>query len=582
MGARLARLPARECGSLKALQGKSFVLTGAPEGWRREEAEREVERRGGRAMEFDYVIVGGGSAGSVLAARLSKNLKVSVCLLEAGGGGRGLFVRAPALVAATISGRPRINNWALRTEPQPGLNGRRGFQPRGRGLGGSSAINAMLYTRGHPRDYDEWAALGCAGWDWESVLPFFRKAEGNMRGADPLHGGDGPLQVADQSEPRPICEAFLQAAEQAQVPRNPDFNGPRQEGAGLFQVTQHWRGERKGERCSVASGYLFDVMDRPNLAVLTRARAERVLFEGRRAAGVALRRRGRRMEVRARREVVLSAGAFHTPQLLMLSGVGPEEELRAQGIAPVLTAPGVGRDLQDHLDYVASWRSDRDDVVGLNPAGLLRLGRAALRWRRDGTGLFATPYAEAGAFLRTTPEAGRPDLQLHFVVGIVDDHNRRLHLSPGFSCHVCVLRPFSRGRVGLRSDRAGDPPRIDPGYLSDPRDLELMKRGARKMEAILQGAPLAPWRGARLYPHDGSDAALEADIRARADTIYHPVGTCRMGTDEGAVTDPQGRVRGLEGLRVADASLMPRLVGGNTNAPVVMMAEKIAAEMRAG
>ncbi|MGM0583639.1 MAG: GMC family oxidoreductase [Pseudomonadota bacterium] len=533
-------------------------------------------------MEFDYVIVGGGSAGSVLAARLSEDPEVSVCLVEAGGGGRGLFVRAPALMAATISGRPRINNWALRTEPQPGLNGRRGFQPRGRGLGGSSAINAMLYTRGHPRDYDEWAALGCQGWDWESVLPFFRKAEGNMRGADALHGADGPLQVADQSEPRPICEAFLQAAEQAQIPRNLDFNGPRQEGAGLFQVTQHWRGARKGERCSVASGYLFDVMDRPNLTVLTRARAERVLFEGRRAAGVALRRRGRRLQARARREVVLCAGAFHTPQLLMLSGVGPEEELRAQGIAPVLAAPGVGRDLQDHLDYVVSWRSDRDDVVGLNPGGLLRLGRAALRWRRDGTGLFATPYAEAGAFLRSSPEAERPDLQLHFVVGIVDDHNRRLHLSPGFSCHVCVLRPFSRGRVGLRSARAGDPPRIDPGYLSDPRDLELLMRGARRMEAILDGAPLAPWRGARLYPHDGSDAALEADIRARADTIYHPVGTCRMGTDDYAVTDTQGRVRGLEGLRVADASLMPRLVGGNTNAPVVMMAERIAAEMRAG
>ncbi|MEO0865768.1 MAG: GMC family oxidoreductase N-terminal domain-containing protein, partial [Pseudomonadota bacterium] len=509
-------------------------------------------------MKFDYVIVGGGSAGCVMAARLSEDPDVTVCLVEAGGSGRDVFVRAPALVAGMISGRPRINNWAFHTEPQPELNGRRGFQPRGRALGGSSAINAMLYVRGHPRDYDEWADLGAEGWQWDNVLPFFKRSEGNVRGADALHGGDGPLQVAEQSEPRSITHAFVEAAAQQQLRVTDDFNGPEQEGVGLYQVTQHHSGPARGERCSAAAAYLPDpVRARANLAVLTRALAQKVEMEGNRAVGVRVKHRGRIRLVEAGREVILSGGAFGSPQLLLLSGIGPRDELAAHGIEPVHELPGVGQNLQDHLDYILSYHSNRDDVVGLGPKGLMDLARASLRWRKDGTGLFASPFAEAGAFLKSDPSVDRPDLQLHFVVGIVDQHMRKIHFRFGYSCHVCVLRPHSRGHVGLQSADPSRPPRIDPGYLTDRRDLDVLKAGARQMEAILEAAPLSPWRGRRLYPHDGGDAALEADIRARADTIYHPVGTCRMGRDEMAVTDPAGRVHGIDGLRVVDASLMP-------------------------
>ncbi len=530
-------------------------------------------------MEFDYVIVGGGSAGSVLAARLSEDPSVTVALIESGGTGKGVFVRAPALVAAMVSGRPKINNWSFQTTPQPGLNGRRGLQPRGRALGGSSAINAMLYVRGHRRDFDEWADLGCTGWDWASVLPYFRKSEANIRGACSLHGADGPLQVAEQSEPRAISQAFIAAAGEAQIPANADFNGACQHGAGLFQVTQFASGSKRGERCSAAAAFLHPVQGRANLRIFTRRDVARLVMQGRRAVGVAC---VDGTVIGARREVVLAAGAFGSPKILQLSGIGAAEDLRAHGIEVVHDLPGVGRNLQDHLDYTVSHRSRRRDVVGLNPVGLVQLAGAALRWRRDGSGLFATPYGEAGAFIRSDPSLARPDLQLHFVIGIVDDHMRRIHLAHGYSCHVCVLRPESRGRVALASADPGAAPVIDPGFLNDGRDMAVLKRGARLMEGVLQAAALEPWRGKRLYPHDGSDAALEADIRARADTIYHPVGTCKMGVDEMAVVDPQLRVHGIEGLRVVDASVMPRLTGGNTNAPTIMIAEKAADMMRTG
>jgi len=526
-------------------------------------------------MEFDYIIVGGGSAGSVLAARLSEDPGVTVCLIEAGGAGRDIFIRAPALVAAMVSGRPPINNWALRTVPQPGLNGRQGFQPRGKALGGSSAINAMLYVRGHRADYDEWADLGCDGWDWDSVAPYFQRSE-RFDGQAKGHGASGPLQVRAQSAPRAISRAFVDACAAGQIARNDDFNGDRQEGAGLYHVTQFHDGPERGQRCSAAAAYLFPAMGRPNLTVMTRAQVQRVVIDGGRAVGVQLRGR----IIRARCEVVLSAGAFGSPQLLLLSGIGPEAELRAHGIAPVHVLNPVGQHLQDHLDHLLSYRSLRRDVVGLNPRGLWRLARAGLRWRKTGEGLFASPMAEAGAFLRSDPSVPRPDLQVHFVIGIVDDHMRKLHLADGYSAHVCVLRPKSMGHVGLHSADPARPPRIDPAYLSDPADMQALKRGVRMLEQIMAAAPLVPWRGRQLYPHDGSDAALEADIRARADTIYHPVGTCRMATGNDAVVGPDLKVHGIDGLRVVDASVMPRLIGGNTNAATMMIAEKAADMMQ--
>ncbi len=532
-------------------------------------------------MEADYIIVGGGSAGCVLAARLSEDPTVSVCLVEAGGAGKDIFIRAPALVAAMVSGRPKINNWAYRTVPQPGLNGRRGFHPRGKTLGGSSAINAMLYVRGHPSDYDAWADQGCDGWDWDSVKPYFLRAERFDGGAGPHHGVDGPLQVRAQSEPRAITTAFIDACGAVQIPRNDDFNGAVQEGAGHYHVTQFHQGARRGERCSAAAAYLHPVRSRPNLHVITRALADKVLIEDGRATGLLIRDRGGPKRLTARREVILSAGAFGSPQLLLRSGIGPEEELATHGIAPVHISDGVGRNLQDHLDYVISYRSKRRDVVGIGPAGLMRLAKAGLRWRRSGDGLFASPMAEGGAFLKSDPGLTRPNLQLHFVVGIVDDHMRKLHFYDGYSCHVCVLRPHSKGQVGLTSTDLTAPPRIDPAFLSDPRDLENLKKGARIMEQMLEAEPLSPWRGKRLYPHDGSDAALEADIRARADTIYHPVGTCKMGTGPDAVVDPRLKLCGVDGLRVVDASIMPDIIGGNTNAPTIMIAEKAADMIRA-
>jgi choline dehydrogenase-like flavoprotein len=356
-------------------------------------------------MDYDYIIAGGGSAGCVLAARLSEDPRVTVCLIEAGGMARNLLVRAPALVAAMVSGRPKIHNWAYHTTPQKGLNNRKGFQPRGKGLGGSSAINAMLYLRGHASDYDEWADLGAAGWDWQQVLPYFLRSEGNCR-QTPRHGQSGPLQVGDQLYPRAITRAFIAAMQSQQIPHNPDFNGEIQDGAGLYQVTQFHQAPRRGERCSVAAAYLHPILNRPNLTVLTGTRTEKITFDGLRATGVIAGGK----PLKAKREVIVSQGAFGSPQLLLLSGVGPEEELRAHNIPVLHALPGVGQNLQDHLDYTISHKSLRPDTVGLNPKGLMRLAKAGLHWRKTGEGLFTSPMAEGGAFLRSTLDQPKPDL----------------------------------------------------------------------------------------------------------------------------------------------------------------------------
>ncbi len=460
-------------------------------------------------------------------------------------------------------------NWAFETVPQRGLNGRRGYQPRGKGLGGSSAINAMLYIRGHPRDYDEWRDLGCPGWGWSDVLPWFRASEHNERGADDFHGSSGPLWVSDQRSPHPGSEAFIAAAEALQIPRNADFNGPRQDGAGLYQVTQ-----RGGERWTAARGYLTP---RDNLDILTEAHVERILFEEGRAWGVAYRRDGVAREIRARRAVVLAAGAFQTPQLLMLSGIGPGEHLHQFGIPVRRDAPAVGGNLQDHLDYVAAFETRGSFFIGRSALGTLKSLGAMARWLFARSGAMTSPYAEAGAFLRTDPVLDRPDIQLHFLVAMVEDHGRAQLKGHGFSCHACVLRPESRGTVRLQSPDSRAAPLIDPAFLSAPADLERLKRGVRLMYRILEAPPLARFQGRDRYPIDlADDAALERLIRARSDTIYHPVGTARMGSDEGAVVDARLRVKGVEGLYLADASIMPRLIGGNTNAPTIMIGERCA------
>ena len=523
--------------------------------------------------DFDYVIAGGGSAGCVLAGRLSEDPSVRVCLLEAGGSGDSWLVTTPAAVPLMIRSPM---NWGFETVPQPGLGGRRGYQPRGRALGGSSATNAMVYIRGHRSDYDRWAALGNAGWSYAEVLPYFRRAEDNEAFGGEYHGQGGPLAVSNLRSGNPFQERFLRAAEQAGFRRNADFNGAEQEGVGVYQVTQ-----RNGERWSAARAYLHPHLGRPNLRVVTGARATRVQFEGGRAVGVEARVGRATATFRARAEVLVCGGALQSPQLLMLSGVGDAEALRAHGITAVHHLPGVGRNLRDHVDMVLGWEADSLDLFGISLRGAARIAAEIGRFRRERRGMITSNYAECGGFLRTQASLPAPDVQLHFVVGLVEDHARKIRLGHGYSLHVCLLRPKSAGSVRLASADPLAAPAIDPAFYADPEDLEGMLRGFKLARRIAEAPALAEVTRRDLFtPGARSDDEIRAVLRARSDTIYHPVGTCRMGTDAMAVVDPQLRVRGLGGLRVVDASVMPDLIGGNTNAPTIMIAEKAAELIR--
>ena len=533
-------------------------------------------------MQYDYIIVGGGSGGCSLASRLADSCPdATIALIEAGPHtDRNMFVNMPTGVAAVVPFKLKTN-YGYETEPQPGLAGRRGYQPRGRGFGGSSAINAMIYTRGHPLDYDEWAQLGCDGWGWPDVLPYFRRAEGNERGADAWHGADGPLTVSDLRFRNPFSQRFVQAALEAGHRPNNDFNGLDQEGIGFYQVTQ-----RDGRRCSVARAYIYD-RPRPNLHLIADATVLRVTFNGKRASGVEVVRGGRTETLEACAEVVLASGAFNSPQLLMCSGIGPADHLQALGIPVLHDAPEVGQNLIDHIDFTINKRVRSIEPTGISLRGLARMLPQFVTFTRHGRGMLSSNVAEAGGFLKSRPTLDRPDLQLHFCAALVDDHNRHMHWGHGYSLHTCVLRPKSRGTVTLASADARVAPLIDPRFLSDSRDLDLLVEGAHIARRILDAPSLALSGGKELYTSaDQNDADLRQTIAEHADTIYHPVATCRMGRDERSVVDLKLRVRGVSGLRIVDASVMPTLIGGNTNAPTVMIGERaaefIAAARRVG
>ena len=520
--------------------------------------------------DFDYIIVGAGSAGSVLANRLSADGGTKVCLLEAGKPDNSVLINTPLGIVGLLGSK--AYNWYFNTEPQTQLNNRKLYWPRGKTLGGSSSINAMIYSRGNPADYDEWEALGAPGWGWNALFPLFKQLEHNERGANEFHGTGGELNVADLRGPNPLDAIFLQAAAQAGLPANRDFNGPAQEGMGMYQVTQ-----KNGRRFSAARAFLDAAKTRPNLTIHTGAHVARILIEHNRAIGIEVKTATGLQRMMARREVILSGGAINSPQLLLLSGIGPRAELERHGIALQHELPGVGQNLQDHLDASILTADKSHQAVGIGAGTLPTLVKAFLQFRKSGSGVFASNAAEAGGFAKLTPESIRPEIQYHFLPTALRDHGRKPTMGYGMTLHCCQLRPKSRGYIGLKSADPFADPLIQPNYLSHGDDIAELLEGVKLGRRIMQSAAMLPYNnGTEMEPglQTRSDEQIISFIRDKAETIYHPVGSCKMGSDAMAVVDDRLRVRGITNLRVADASIMPRVIGGNTNAPCMVIGEK--------
>jgi len=522
---------------------------------------------------FDYIIVGAGSAGCVLANRLSDDPNVTVALIEAGPTDHGFpqkfLIDLPAGIWSMIS-NPRYN-WSYTYETGDALGNRAIPCPRGRVLGGTSAINGMVYIRGHRNDFDGWVDKGADGWNYDAVLPYFKKSENYQYGASDYHGAGGELSVSDQRDPNPVGEIAMEAATQLQYRRTKDFNGAEQDGFGFWQVTQ-----KNGNRASTARAFLDPVRDRRNLTVITDALTERIDLEGKRAVGITVRRRdGGPAILKAKREVIVSGGAINSPQILMLSGIGPAADLHALGIAVRHELPGVGENLHDHQGIFMSWSSPDARLYGLSSGALPWMAASPFKYFLERKGAWTTNTCEAGGFVRSLPDLAQPDLQLLFFPQFMNQPQHFIPRGHGFSWHVSLLQPKSRGKLSLKTARPDDAPRLDSGFLTHDDDLNGIIRGFKEVRRLVAAPLMDKYRGAEIDPgpHVQSDDQIADFIRKNLGTTYHPAGTCKMGKDSMAVVDPQLRVHGLDGLRVIDASIMPQVTSGNTNAPTIMIAE---------